>query len=191
MLELARRRRLTFPVQSRFRRRFGCCHRFNFGDLTEEDANLRPYLDGAALREVCDYIYENTCVNVVVKSPISTRWRVMLVLWTNYDMEEKRRLSQAVGSKWEKVRDFMDEAMNECSSPGSDRSEPLWWWSMHNDLVSSSSASLVVIYTNSCSSRRISSLSHPVSAHCTYVEFSDVFVLCHFFLSACTHAVPL
>ena len=50
--ELAGRRRLTFEVERSFRRRFGGCDTFNFGDLTENHLNLpslRSYLDEEAL----------------------------------------------------------------------------------------------------------------------------------------------
>ena len=67
---------------------------------------------------------------------LSQRWMTMYALWTNYDIKQKYSVFKAV-TDWEKVETFMDELLNECLPPDSERSEPLWWWSVDNRFVSS------------------------------------------------------
>ena len=140
MLEIARRRRLTFELDSDFCRRFGGCEEFNFGDLTEghlSDTHLRPTLEELATTEVCDFIQDNTRAHFTLGEPLSMRWHVMFVLWNNHDMDEEYRRFRLRGGRLAKVKEFMDELMNECLPSDSERSEPMWWWSLKNGFVSS------------------------------------------------------
>ena len=138
-LELARRRRLTFNVERSFRRRLGGSDSFNFGDVTEDHLNLpslREYLDEMAFQCVRDYIRRETHARFTIQRPVSDKWDRVIVLWTNYDMRESYQRFQMFAT-WSKVKDFMNETMNEGLPSDSDRSEPLWWWAMAgNDFVS-------------------------------------------------------
>ena len=141
-LELARRRRLTFDVSQYFRRHFGGCETFNFADVTEDHLKLpmlRQFLGEVAFECVCDYIEHETHAQFDIREPVSDKWDRMFVLWTNYDMKESYRRFQITATWW-KVKEFMDEAMNEGLPAGSDRSESLWWWAVSgNTLVCSKS----------------------------------------------------
>ena len=59
----------------------------------------------------------------------------MYVLWTNYDIKDSYRVFQITATWW-KVKEFMDEVMNEGLPSDSERSESLWWWASDNDFVS-------------------------------------------------------
>ena len=110
MLEIARRRRLTFELDSTFCSRFGGCEEFNFGDLTEEhlsDTHLRPTLEEIATTEVCSYIQHNTRAHFTFREPLSMRWHVMLVLWNNRDMDEEYRRFRMRGGRLAKLKEFM------------------------------------------------------------------------------------
>ena len=138
MLELARRRRLTFDVQRSFRRHFGGCGTFNFADVAEDHLHLpslRQYLGVVAFRCVRIYIQHKTHAHFTVEPPVSDKWNSMFVLWTNYDIKDSYRGFQATAT-WSQVKDFMDELMNEGLPSDSDRSQSLWWWSHDNNLVS-------------------------------------------------------
>ena len=137
-LGVARRRRLTFTVNSYYRRRFGGLETFNFGDLTEDQVNnpaLTEYLHSAAAIYVHSYILQQTRAHFTVEHMLSQRWTMMYALWTNYDIKKKYSVFKAI-TDWEKVETFMDELLNECLPLDSERSEPLWWWSVDNRFVS-------------------------------------------------------
>ena len=140
MLEIARRRRLTFQPGPSFRRLIGGGEEINFGDLTEEhmrDPRVCSTLQDHAITQVCDYIREHTRASFTLEEPLSMRWDVMLVLWNNHDIDEKYRRFRLRGGQLAKVKEFMDELMNECLPADSERSEPMWWWSLKNGFVSS------------------------------------------------------
>ena len=139
-LELARRRRLTFNVSHCFRRHLGGRETFDFGDVTEDHLKhpmLGEYLEDMAFRCVRKYIERETHAYFAVRPPVSDKWDRMFVLWTNYDIRESYKCFQLTATWW-KVKEFMNDVMNEGLPAGSDRSEPLWWWAVSaNTLVRS------------------------------------------------------
>ena len=141
-LELARRRGLTFDVQPYFRRYLGGSETFNFADVTEDHLKLpmlQRHLRAKAFQCVCKYVRLETHAQFVIREPVSDKWDSMFVLWTNYDLRESYQRFQLTATWW-KVKEFMDEAMNEGLPAGSDRSESLWWWAVSgNTLVCSKS----------------------------------------------------
>ena len=175
-LELARRRRLTFDVSRYFRRHFGGCETFNFADVTEDHLKLpmlRQFLGEVAFECVCEYIEHETHAQFDIREPVSDKWDRMFVLWTNYDMKESYRRFQITATWW-KVKEFMDEAMNEGLPAGSDRSESLWWWAVSgNTLVCSKSTvsslnSLTSVMTCSIYEPKHFTSSSFALQHCIY-----------------------
>ena len=138
-LDIARRRRLTFDVEPCYRRRLDSSDTFNFGDLTEDHLSkpkLVEYLHNAAFVFLYSYILQQTHAQFTIRPMLSSRWKSMFALWTNYDIKEKYSTFKVL-TKWPKVKKFMNEILNEGLPPGSERSEPLWYWSVDNNFVSS------------------------------------------------------
>ena len=138
-LDIARRRRLTFDVEPCYRRRLDSSDTFNFGDLSEDyikHSALAEHLRYYAAFYVRVYISRQTKALFTVKHMLSDRWTGMFALWTNYDIKENYPIFKLT-AKWSKVKKFMNELLNEGLPADSERSEPLWWWSMDNDFVSS------------------------------------------------------
>ena len=137
MLKLARlRRRLSFPGFEGFHKILGKKDEYNFGDLTEEQLSneqLSLPLENIAIQVVLGRFAEKTGLIYYVDRPVSFEWPEMLVLWTNYDVED-RYAWFALLENWEEMRDFLDEEMNVCRPEG-ERMELQWWWSYENDLV--------------------------------------------------------
>ena len=93
------------------------------------------------------YVSKQTKVQIRVERMLSERWSGMFALWTNYDIKEKYPVFKLT-AKWSKVKKFMNELLNEGLPPDSERSEPLWWWSMDNNFVSHLLLLRLVIYSD-------------------------------------------
>ena len=136
MLELARRRRLTFDVGRHNHCYFGNVDTYNFADLTEEhltNEELRPRLRKLARIAVELYFTKSTGFCLDIQQPYAPDFKSVLVVWTNYDMHVKYQAYDAYirGAQkggWKKIRRFLQEAMNECLPAGSEPSQPVWWW---------------------------------------------------------------
>ena len=136
-LDVARRRRLTFNVQPYFRRYLGGRETFNFADVTEDHLKptmLRTYLCARAFQCVREYIRRETRAQFDIREPVSDKWGMIFVLWTNYDLRESYQRFQTTATWWQ-VKEFMDEVMNEGLPAGSDRSESLWWWAVSGNAL--------------------------------------------------------
>ena len=126
-LELARRRGLAFDVHPNFRQYLGGYDTFNFADVTEDHLklpSLSRFLHAKAFFRVCKYIRLETHAQFAIREPVSDKWNSMFVLWTNYDVKESYQRFQLTAT-WLKVKEFMDELMNEGLPAGSGRSESL------------------------------------------------------------------
>ena len=139
MLDYARRHRLVFDVYTRYRKRFGGKELYNYGDLTDEDLadeELFLTLRRAATRDVMTSFREKvgaTCLRL--ENPVSRKWTWMLVLWSTDDYVETYSVYERRGT-WEKVKNFIDDALNECLPEDGERRTSLeWWWSRENRLV--------------------------------------------------------
>ena len=139
MLDYARRHRLVFPIISHYRDQFDGKEEINFGDLTDDhlaDKHLFHNLRRAAtVRVLLHFSHEVYARWMTVDRPISLEWDKMLVLWSTDDYEKKYTIYDRPG-KWEKVKKFIDDALNECLPEGCERRTSLaWWWSFENSLV--------------------------------------------------------
>ena len=136
MLELARRRRLTFKVDEHDRRYFGNVTTYNFADLTEEhltNKELRQSLQILAAFAVRRHFRTSLGFCPEIEQPYAPDFKNVLVVWTNYDMHVKYRVYDTfiMGVRkggWKKIKKFLREAMNECLPAGSGPSRPMWWW---------------------------------------------------------------
>ena len=136
MLELARRRRLTFEVDEYDRPHFGNVDSYNFADLTEEhltNKKLRDQLEILAGLAVESYFRKSLHFCPEIEQPYAPDFKNVLVVWTNYDMHRRYRAydTYIMGVRkggWKKIRGFLREAMNECLPAGSEPSRPMWWW---------------------------------------------------------------
>ena len=137
MLQLARRRRLTFRVGEHSHRYFGNVDTYNFADLTEEhltNKQLQELLHILARFAVIDYLRDSLHFCPEVERPYAPDRKNVLVVWTNYDVHRKYRAYDTLhmgvrNGGWKKMRRFLREAMNECLPAGSEPSRPMWWWS--------------------------------------------------------------
>ena len=146
MLDYARRHKLIFPVDPYYRDRFDGKDEFNFGDLTDDhlaDKHLFLALRrSATMRVLFHFSREVHARWMTVDRPISLEWDKMLVLWSTDDYEKQYTIYDRPG-KWERVKKFIDDALNECLPEGCERRTSLaWWWSFENSLVSSVLSSL-------------------------------------------------
>ena len=134
MLALAARRRLSFKQHKRIRHLFGGDETFNFGDLTEEhfrNEELMDTLRTIALSKALIYFAGTTGTCLEVETVPSPRWQRVLVVWTNYNMGSTYTLYEEWREGgWKKMKKFLNDAMNECLPPGTEREELLWWWPM-------------------------------------------------------------
>ena len=136
MLELARRRRLTFRVREYNHHYFGNVDTYNFADLTEEhltNKQLRQSLQALAVLAVERYFRKSLGFCPEIEQPYAPDFKNVLVVWSNYDMHVKYRaydsyIRGAQKGGWKKIRRFLQEAMNECLPAGSEPSRPMWWW---------------------------------------------------------------
>ena len=136
MLKLARLRRLSFPGFEGFHKILGKKDEYNFGDLTEEQLSneqLSLPLENIAIQVVLGRFAEKTGLTYYVDRPVSFEWPDMLVLWTNYDVED-RYAWFALLENWEETRNLLDEEMNVCRPEG-ERMELQWWWSYESIVV--------------------------------------------------------
>ena len=140
MIDYARRHRLVFNVSLHHRKRFGGREQYNYGDLTDDDlADEKLFL---SLRRHAKYdvmmwfLTEVGATNLKMESPASRKWKCMLVLWDTRNYEETYATYQGRGS-WERVKNFIDDALNECLPEGCERRTSLeWFWSRENTLAS-------------------------------------------------------
>ena len=112
---------------------------YNYGDLTDEDLMDEKLLLSlrrcATLDVMMFFLDEVGATNLKCESPASRKWKRMLVLWDTRDYEETYDTYQRRGT-WERVRNFIDDALNECLPEGCERRTSLeWWWSRENRLV--------------------------------------------------------
>ena len=139
MLEYARRHRLVFNVYPSQRHRFGGKEKYNYGDLTDDDLADEKLFLALRRRAIFDvmmwFLVKVGATNLKFESPVSREWNWMLVLWDTRDYEEAFATYQALG-RWERVKNFIDDALNECLPEGCERRTSLeWWWSRENRLV--------------------------------------------------------
>ena len=74
--------------------------------------------------------------HMTIHRPLSQEWKMMLALWTNYDIDQKRARFEATNS-WKKVYWFIEDSLNENLPPGVERRTSLqWWWTFDSSLVS-------------------------------------------------------
>lgn len=138
MFDYARRHQLDFPVCAAVRAKFGGKEEFNFGDLTDDhlaDEDLVEHLRGiATIRVMMHFVHAGA--DVYIDRPLSLEWDTMFVLWSTNDFEHKYRMYKIL-RKWDRVKKFMDDALNECLPQGCERRTSLeWWWSWENSFVS-------------------------------------------------------
>ena len=158
MLQLARRRRLTFRVREYNHRYFGNVDTYNFADLTEEhltNPQLRHSLQILALIAVKRYFLESLHCCPDIEQPYAPDFKNVLVVWTNYDVHRKYRAYDTfyMGVRkggWKKMRRFLREAMNECLPAGSEPSRPMWWWSKEDPVSVTRTHSLLQLLTTTC-----------------------------------------
>lgn len=147
MLDYARRHRLKFTVCAHRRAQFEGKEEFNFGDLTDDhlaDEGLVQHLQRMATTRVRVHFAEaGACLDI--DRPLSLEWDTMFVLWSTHDYEKKHHMYTAVGT-WSEVKQFVDDALNECLPEGCERRTSLeWWWSWENAFVGSISALLLCV----------------------------------------------
>ena len=137
MLEIARRRRLTFSVKEYNQRYFGNVDTYNFADLTEEHITHKELgqslLDLAQL-SVRDYIGQSLHIWTTIERPYAHDRKTVLVMWTNYNMQWRFRLydsnfKEGLTGRWRRRKERLQAALNESLPFGVEPSEPLWWWS--------------------------------------------------------------
>lgn len=138
MLDYARRHRLLFKVLPCHRKRFGGKEQYSYGDLTEddlaEDDHCFSFRRRATLDVIMHFFLEAGAIDLKFRRPVSRDWEWMLVLWSTETYEEAYSMYQIDGS-WEKVKKFIDDALNECLPEGCERRTSLeWWWSRENRL---------------------------------------------------------
>ena len=138
LLDYARRHRLEFPVCSAVRARFEGKEEYNFGDLTDDhlaDGVLVQHLQRVATTRVRRHFIQ-AGASVDIGRPLSLKWDSMFVLWSTRDFEPKYRMYKMF-KNWDKVKKFVDDALNECLPEGCERRTSLeWWWSLENAFVS-------------------------------------------------------
>ena len=134
MVALAARRGLSFKPHKLNRHLFGGRETFKFSELTEEhyqNEELIQSLEYIALWKVLAYFASRTGTMLQVETAISPKRKSVIVLWTNYNMGPTFALYEGWREGgWKGVKQFLDDAMNECLPYGAARSELLWWWPM-------------------------------------------------------------
>ena len=138
MIAYARQHKLTFVVVPSISARFGGKTEYNYGDLTDEDLTHEPLLLTLRRQSATDalsHFVEHTGASLTVKRPLSPKYKRMVVLWSNYNVEDKFAEYEFLGT-WKTVFAFLDNAMNECILSGAERAELQWYWSTENQVVS-------------------------------------------------------
>lgn len=158
MLEYARRHGLGFNVPESCRSKYDGKAKFNFADITDDhlaDEQSLSRLQKVATRLVLNYLEMKTGADLSLGSPISLEWKHMLVIWSTEDADEKYGIYRCLGI-WEKLKTFIDAAMNECLPEGCEgRTSLQWWWSREKTIVRP--------YLSDSSSTNVDSQSHSVS----------------------------
>ena len=134
MLALAARRGLSFKPHRTIRHLFGGRETVKFSELTEDhfrNEELIHSLERIARSKVLVYFAGQTGTCLKVETAISPERKSVVVVWTNYDMGPTYALYEGWREGgWRGVKQFLDDAMNECLPYGAARSELLWWWPM-------------------------------------------------------------
>ena len=134
MVEYARRHSLTFQPPRKLRAVLKCGQEFNFADITHDhyrDKKVMVGLRSIAKILVLTKLTSETGVQLSVARPFSLEYPYILVMWSNYNIEERYEPLDSLGMIGPAV-DTLREAMNE------DPQEPTelqWWWTWDNDVV--------------------------------------------------------
>ena len=139
MLDYARRHRLVFDVFPCYRERFGGAEHYSYGNLTDEDLADEGFfliIRRCAILDVIEHFIRKVgLTEIKFRRLFSLEWTWMLSVWSTDDYEETYSLYQRFGC-WEKMKKFVDDALNECLPEGCERRTSLeWWWSHENRLV--------------------------------------------------------
>lgn len=132
MVEYARRHSLAFQPPKNLRAALKCDEEFNFADLADKhyrNEDLMTGLESIANILVLTKLTSLTGVQLSIGRPLSLEYPCMLVMWTNYNIEERYEPLDALGMIENAVA-ILNEAMNE-EQPTKLR----WWWSWDNDVV--------------------------------------------------------
>ena len=132
MVALAARRGLSFKPHKLNRHLFGGSKTVNFSELTEDQVHnkeLRHYIERNAMWTVLAHFARRIGNCLEVEIALSPERKHVVVVWTNYNMGPTYALYEGWREGgWEGVKEFLDDAMNECLPPETERSELLWWW---------------------------------------------------------------
>ena len=134
MVEYARRHSLTFQPPKNLRAALKCGKEFNFADITNKhyrDEDLMTGLQSIATILVLTKLTSQTGVQLSVGRPFSLEYPCILVMWTNYNIEERYEPLDALGMIDDAVA-ILDAAMNE-----EEPTKLRWWWAWDNDVVRS------------------------------------------------------
>ncbi|KAI0752890.1 hypothetical protein C8Q80DRAFT_1148991 [Daedaleopsis nitida] len=135
MLRYARRHSLSYRPSKDMRRVLNCGEEFNFADLTDKqlaDKSLVFGLTHIARLVVLTELIGATGTPLELGRPFSLEWESILVLWTNYNVEE-RYTPMEVYNTCDKIVKKLTKAMNEEKDQG-ERTKLRWWWSWDNNV---------------------------------------------------------
>ncbi|KAI0746334.1 hypothetical protein C8Q80DRAFT_1219822 [Daedaleopsis nitida] len=136
LVDYAKRHNLTYELtpESLVRAALGGSDGLRFADLTDEHYRTEPLMDfirGIARRVVLSKLIRATGLLLDTGRPLSLEWPSMLVMYTNYDVEEQYAPLEQMDN-YDQVLEILDKAMND--DPAAPRLEPMWWWSWNNDV---------------------------------------------------------
>ncbi|KAI0758766.1 hypothetical protein C8Q74DRAFT_1299874 [Fomes fomentarius] len=135
MILYAKRHSLSFPPSQAMRAILGCGERFNFANLTEEhlrNPELVRALRHAAIALAQHDLIGKTGAQLTIGRPFSLEWDTILVMWTNYDMEERYPMLEFL-EIYDKAVATLDEELN-VGKKRAERTKLRWWWSWDNDV---------------------------------------------------------
>ncbi|KAI0758728.1 hypothetical protein C8Q74DRAFT_1372661 [Fomes fomentarius] len=135
MILYAKRHSLSYRPSATTRANLGCGEHFNFANLTEE--HLRNPQVVRALRTIAFRLAQHdligkTAARLTIGRPFSSDWDSILVLWTNYNMEEHYPMLEFLGI-YDNVVATLDEELN-VGKKRAERTKLRWWWSWDNDV---------------------------------------------------------
>ncbi|KAI0758732.1 hypothetical protein C8Q74DRAFT_1372667 [Fomes fomentarius] len=134
MILYAKRNSLSYRPSPTTRAILGCGERFNFANLTEEhlrNPQLVRALRTIALRLAQHDLIGKTAARLTIGRPFSLEWDSILVLWTNYAVDDRYPMLEFLDI-YDKVVATLDAELN----VGKERAErtKLRWWSWDNDV---------------------------------------------------------
>ncbi|KAI0800078.1 hypothetical protein C8Q74DRAFT_1192151 [Fomes fomentarius] len=136
MMLYAKRHSLSYKPSEKTRAILDFDEVFDFGSLTEEQINdpqLVRALQCVATSLVQNDLIKKTGAQLEIGRPFSLEWESILVLWTNYNIEERYGPLDDLGT-FETVVKTLHKAMNEGRNRD-ERTKLRWWWSWNNDVV--------------------------------------------------------